>query len=92
MKKILASIVLLLAFSPLLLADNSALSDEQIRQQIIQESIAAYPGNCSCPFNRASNGSRCGKRSAWSRAGGYSPICYSNEVSNEQVEKYRNNR
>lgn len=89
MKRTLATIILLLAFSTLTLADNSKLSDNQIKQLIIQKSTAAYPGNCPCPFNRASNGSRCGKRSAWSRVGGYSPICYSDEVSDEQVTKYR---
>lgn len=89
MKKFLTAIVLLLAFSSPVLSDNSDLSDEQVRQQIIENSINAYSGNCPCPFNRASNGSRCGKRSAYSRAGGYSPICYSKEVSDGQVEKYR---
>lgn len=65
------------------------LTDAQIRDRVIAESIGAYPGNCPCPYNLASNGSRCGKRSAWSRAGGYAPICYPNEVSDEQVRRYR---
>lgn len=90
MRNALVVIALLLAFSSPALSDNSDLSDEQVRQLIIQESISAYPGNCPCPYNRASNGSRCGKRSAWSRVGGYSPICYSKEVSDKQVGKYRN--
>jgi len=46
----------------------------------IQQSINNYSGNCPCPYNRASNGSRCGKRSAYSRPGGYSPLCYSSDV------------
>ncbi|MCJ8323301.1 MAG: SH3 domain-containing protein [Rhizobiales bacterium] len=36
----------------------------------------AYYGTCDCPYDRASNGSRCGGRSAYSRPGGRSPICY----------------
>ena len=38
---------------------------------MIKESIDGYPGNCPCPYNTARNGSRCGKRSAYNRAGGY---------------------
>lgn len=53
---------------------RSSLSDAQIRQQIIAASIASYPGSCACPYNSARNGSSCGRRSAWSRAGGAAPI------------------
>lgn len=66
-----------------------ALSDDEIRQQIIAQSIASYPGRCPCPFNRASNGSRCGKRSAYTRPGGYSPLCYQGDVSDKMVADYR---
>jgi len=82
-------LISLLLLSSEAIAGRDLLSDSDIRQKIIQQSISTYPGNCPCPFNRARNGSRCGKRSAWSRAGGYSPICYPNEISNEQVNGYR---
>ncbi|MCX4030321.1 hypothetical protein H0A36_24960 [Endozoicomonas sp. SM1973] len=78
---------LLVSMSNYTAADT--LSDQQIKSQIIQQSIQSYPGNCPCPYNRASNGSRCGKRSAWSRAGGYSPYCYPSDVSNEMVKQYK---
>ena len=68
---------------------DARLVDEQVRQQIIQESIDSYPGNCPCPYNLARNGSRCGKRSAWSRAGGYAPICYKEEITDEMVSEWR---
>lgn len=68
---------------------DARLVDEQIKQQIIQESIDSYPGNCPCPYNHARNGSRCGKRSAWSRAGGYAPICYKEEITDEMVSEWR---
>jgi hypothetical protein len=64
-------------------------SDEEIKQQIIQESIASYPGNCPCPYNHAANGSKCGKRSAWSKAGGYAPICYPEEVTPQMIAERR---
>jgi len=36
----------------------------------------SYSGNCPCPYDTASDGSICGARSAWSRSGGASPVCY----------------
>ena len=50
----------------------------------------SYSGNCACPYDTASDGSKCGARSAWSRSGGASPICYVNDSSantmNSQIE------
>ncbi len=68
---------------------DAKLVDEQVKLQIIQESIDSYPGNGPCPYNYARNGSRCGKRSAWSRAGGYAPICYKEEITDEMVSEWR---
>lgn len=45
-------------------AKTPQLTDDQVKQQIIEASIASYPGVCACPFNRARNGSACGRRSA----------------------------
>ena len=41
----------------------------------------SYSGNCACPYDTAADGSRCGARSAWSRSGGASPVCYVNDSS-----------
>lgn len=68
---------------------TSGLSGDEIKKRIIQASIASYPGNCPCPYNAARNGSRCGGRSAWSRTGGYSPICYEHEVTQEMIINWR---
>lgn len=64
-------------------------STDEIKQKIIQQSIANYSGNCACPYHAASNGSRCGKRSAYNRVGGYAPLCYSEDVTDQMVKKYR---
>src|SRR5438105_3263119 len=64
-------------------------STEQIKQAIIKESVASYPGTCACPYNAARNGTSCGRRSAYSRPGGYAPLCYPSDVTDEMVEKYR---
>lgn len=71
------------------IAKATRLSDDQVKQQIIDESIASYPGTCACPFNAARNGSHCGRRSAWSKAGGYAPICYKKEVSKEMIAQWQ---
>lgn len=67
----------------------ATLSDQEVRQLIIQQSIQSYSGNCPCPYNSARNGSRCGGRSAYSRAGGKSPLCFEQDVSEEMVRRYR---
>lgn len=79
-------IISLMLLSPLFAQD---LTDSQIKQEIIKQSINNYRGNCPCPYNHAKNGSKCGKRSAWSRAGGYAPYCYESDVSDAQVKQYR---
>lgn len=67
----------------------SAMSDAQIRQQIIRQSIANYPGNCPCPYNTDRAGRSCGRRSAYNRPGGYAPLCYPSDISKSDVDAYR---
>jgi hypothetical protein len=66
-----------------------ALTDAEVRAAIIQESLQGYPGNCPCPYNTDRAGRRCGGRSAWSKPGGYTPICFPDEVSDAQVRAWR---
>lgn len=68
---------------------RGTMSDAQVKQAIIDESVSAYPGTCACPWNHARNGSACGRRSAWSKEGGYSPTCYKNEVTKEMIKEWR---
>lgn len=86
MKKLILLAGLCVAFGAE--AKQSSQSVEAIKQKIIQQSIENYPGNCPCPYNTASNGSRCGKRSAYNRAGGYAPLCYPEDVSDRMVKEY----
>ena len=83
---VVVSIGLLAAACQSISAD---LADVEIRQILIQESINSYSGNCPCPYNRASNGSRCGKRSAYSRPGGATPLCYESDVTDAMIDRYR---
>lgn len=68
---------------------NHKTSDADVTQLLIDESINNYSGNCPCPYNHAKNGSRCGKRSAYSRIGGESPLCYKSDISKEMIEAWR---
>lgn len=65
------------------------LTDSEIKNLIIKESISKYHGNCPCPYNRASNGTRCGKRSAYSKSGGYSTMCYESDITEEIINNYK---
>ena len=58
------------------------------RQDIIAQSIGGYAGSCPCPYFRDSAGRRCGKRSAWSRPGGYAPLCYESDVTQAHLDSY----
>ena len=57
---------------------TAAASDKQSRSNtiMIRQNTKSYSGSCPCPYSTARDGSRCGKRSAYSRSGGRSPRCY----------------
>ena len=90
-RPIAAVAVLALLAVPAAIARPS-LTDDQIRQQIIQQSIADYQATghpCACPFNQARNGSSCGRRSAYSRPGGAAPLCYTQDVTAGMVGDWK---
>ena len=87
MKKLLFLIGLCLSF--VVEAKQGAENTAAIKQKIIQQSIESYPGNCPCPYNTARNGSRCGKRSAYNRAGGYAPICYAKDITAQMIREFK---
>ena len=78
----------LIFFIPLISFGETG-QDQQIIQDIISESIANYSGNCPCPYNRTSNGSSCGRRSAYSKVGGYAPACYAKDVTLAMISSYK---
>ena len=64
---------------------------QSVKRQMIQESISRYPGNCACPYQYASNGTSCGRRSAYSRPGGYAPLCYEADISDTEAIMWKRN-
>ena len=73
---------------------TSVISSEKDRDKIVQEiiynSISSYDGKCACPYQRTSNGSRCGKRSAYSKPGGYEPLCFPEDITEDIVNAFIN--
>jgi len=64
-------------------------SDDQIRRYLVLLSIARYSGSCACPESRDRAGRRCGKRSAYSKPGGASPLCYPRDVSDKRLSEFK---
>jgi hypothetical protein len=92
MKRICNTVVVSLAVLVFTLGiawGQTAKTDKVIRQEIISDSIANYRGNCPCPYSAAKGGRRCGARSAYSRPGGASPLCYEEDVTQKMVNDYR---
>jgi hypothetical protein len=91
----LAAILLVLFVAPGIFAQpalKQQLSDQQIAEIIVGESRQSYyrTGHpCACPEDLARNGSRCGKRSAYSRPGGAQPYCYARDVPAAEIARYR---
>jgi hypothetical protein len=86
---VLAALAILSAGSALA---REPLSDAQVRDLIVRESVAQYLATghpCACPYNHARNGSSCGARSAYSRPGGAEPLCYPKDVSDGMVETWK---
>jgi len=83
------SVVLVLLSGGVYAFQGPAMTEAEIKQRIIQQSISSYPGNCPCPYSVARNGSSCGRRSAYSKPGGYAPLCYPADVTPEMVHQYK---
>ena len=65
------------------------LTDAAIQTLLIRESRARYYGSCACPYNVDRAGRKCGRRSAYSKPGGASPLCYAHDVSAQMIAAYR---
>jgi hypothetical protein len=63
--------------------------DAAIIARLIAASRASYPGSCPCPYDTDRAGRSCGRRSAYSRPGGYEPLCYPKDVTLAMIEKER---
>ncbi len=63
-------------------------TDAEIRELLIQASMAAYKGACPCPESLNARNSAA-EDSAYSRDGGNRPLCYPQDVKDEMIKRYR---
>jgi hypothetical protein len=71
---------------------ETGLAAAAIATIIIQASRDQYHAGgrpCACPDDTMRNGRACGGRSAYSRPGGASPLCYPSDVTAAMIESYR---
>jgi hypothetical protein len=71
---------------------EAALTASAVAAIIVQASRAQYHAGgrpCACPDDTMRNGQACGGRSAYSRPGGASPLCYPSDVTAAMIETYR---
>ena len=89
---IVLGVLALLFVLPVAAQPRAQWSDEQVRQELIRESVAAYNATgrpCACPDQLDRAGHSCGGRSGYSRPGGAAPLCYSKDVTDSMVAGWR---
>jgi Bacterial SH3 domain len=69
-------------------APKSPTNVDAIVKQIISNSIGSYSGRCPCPYHTDRAGRSCGRRSAYSRPGGASVICYAEDVTPAMIASF----
>ena len=77
------------AIAGLAFSAASAQSDARVKQQIIRESLAAFAGQCPCPYSAMPDGGSCDGRSAYGRPGVAAPVCYPADIGPEAVAAWR---
>ncbi|MGA0595144.1 SH3 domain-containing protein [Enterovirga sp. CN4-39] len=68
---------------------GSAVATAAIAALLIRQSLASYPGSCACPYSRDRAGRSCGRRSAYSKPKGRSPLCYESDVTPAMIDAHR---
>ncbi len=67
LRRMLPLVVLAVVTATPTLAQHAALTDAQVREQIVHDSVARYLATghpCACPYNTMRNGRQCGNVSA----------------------------
>ena len=93
MTKVKSSFLIILLFNLIFVYGTLSLVSAEItsstKQKMIKDSISKYNGKCACPYQLMSNGRKCGKRSAYSKPGGYSPLCYPKDISDDLINSVK---
>ena len=80
---------LILGASVIAPAYAKELTDAEVKARLVLESQSVYSGNCPCPYSTMRNGRSCGGRSAYSRPGGATLLCYPADVTDQMVKDWR---
>ena len=89
LKQLLRIVLPCLAVAVAVGQTKSPKTDAQVVQALIDQSIANYKGSCACPYSKDRAGRNCGGRSAYSKPGGASPLCYAKDVTPKMIEDFR---
>ena len=71
---------------------RSLMTDAAVMAAVIAGSIAAYKAMgkpCACPSDTMKNGRACGGNSAYSRPGGFKPLCFPTDVTADIIATWR---
>lgn len=74
---------------PKAVAPTPLVNEQALIAHVLRQSRARYSGNCACPDDRDRAGRRCGARSAYSKPGGASPLCFPHDVTPTMLETAR---
>jgi len=91
MEKVLLTITII-SLSLIMPAKLTAQENKQLIDTVIQKSIGDYKlnhGPCPCPYNINRANRKCGKSSAYIRAGGQAPKCFPKDVTAEDLQKLK---
>lgn len=84
----LSAIILGLSFTSTAFAALKAMTDDEIRDNLIKAAIKGFEGECPCPYNRDPKGKECGEESEYFRSQG-KIFCYRQDISIADVNAYR---
>jgi hypothetical protein len=66
-------------------------SEDEVRRQIVQDSLARWQGECPCPYSYAWNGRQCADNSAYMKRVPNGPYCYPQDVPWHEINAWRRN-
>lgn len=88
----------LLLISPMALADKDIefnnYTDEEVKIEVLRDYLRYHLtsiGPCPCPDFRASNDSRCGGRSSFSKGWRAGVLCYKDQIRDFMIDDWRTN-
>ena len=88
MNKLMPLIVAVSVFAFSLGGGAADISDDAVRQIMIEQSHRSYDGECPCPYS-VKKGGICSGSSGWELSGGDWPLCYLSDISDEMVAEFR---